>query len=433
MKPIEKVSIAGIMFSIDTDAYKVLKDYLDRLQAYYANDVDRKEILSDIEARIAELILSEQPSARVVEIALVRIIIARLGTPEDIEGQPEQPALSDHTEPAIPRRFYRSLDGRKIAGVCSGMSQYWNIDVTLIRLLFVCIPLVSVVAHAIFDNGFTAYLAPWACMVSIAVYLIFWIVTPVARTPRQKLEMRGEPITISSIHQGFQQEVVRPTLRSRKLASVMAEIFYVLGKIALLIIRIIACLIGLSVLAVALAGIVVFFVAIFSPSFLLGTPLFALPVWATMLGSLCLTIPLLLLSYALLSFVFNWKVTRTLYFILLGIWACVVIVLSIMLVTRAGSWNSKYELFWQKFLSDDHVVLSTEDYDQLVKDWHRMSKILEEMDQTSDNIHTIIISDPMTEIFYDGEEKNLLKKKNKLPQSLPDKVTVEMKVEQPVR
>lgn len=38
---------------------------------------------------------------------------------------------------AQPKRLYRSRMDRKIAGVCGGLGDYFNIDPTLVRLLFV--------------------------------------------------------------------------------------------------------------------------------------------------------------------------------------------------------------------------------------------------------------------------------------------------------
>jgi phage shock protein C len=35
------------------------------------------------------------------------------------------------------KKLYRSLVDRKIAGVCGGLGQYFGIDPTLVRLLFV--------------------------------------------------------------------------------------------------------------------------------------------------------------------------------------------------------------------------------------------------------------------------------------------------------
>lgn len=35
------------------------------------------------------------------------------------------------------KRLYKARSGRKLAGVCGGFAEYFNIDPTIIRLLFV--------------------------------------------------------------------------------------------------------------------------------------------------------------------------------------------------------------------------------------------------------------------------------------------------------
>ena len=54
------VSIAGIAFILENEGYRLLKDYLVRIEVGYKGNPDGSEILSDIEARISELILNEQ-------------------------------------------------------------------------------------------------------------------------------------------------------------------------------------------------------------------------------------------------------------------------------------------------------------------------------------------------------------------------------------
>lgn len=56
------------------------------------------------------------------------------------------------------KRFYRSITDRKIAGVCGGIGKYFDIDSTLIRVLFVITVLLG-------GAGF-------------AIYFITWILTP---------------------------------------------------------------------------------------------------------------------------------------------------------------------------------------------------------------------------------------------------------------
>jgi phage shock protein PspC (stress-responsive transcriptional regulator) len=55
---------------------------------------------------------------------------------------------------AQPRKLYRSRTDRKLAGVCGGLSQYFNTDATLIRVLFVVLTVLG-------GSGLLLYLALW--------------------------------------------------------------------------------------------------------------------------------------------------------------------------------------------------------------------------------------------------------------------------------
>ena len=84
------------------------------------------------------------------------------------------------------RRMYRDPDARIIGGVCSGFGAYWNVDPTLIRIIFIVL--------AIFG------------LAGVLIYLILWIVLPEATTVAQKLEMRGESVNISNISDFIRDE-----------------------------------------------------------------------------------------------------------------------------------------------------------------------------------------------------------------------------------
>jgi phage shock protein C len=55
------------------------------------------------------------------------------------------------------KRLVRSLDGRMVAGVCSGLADCYDIDVNLVRLVFV-------VASFFGFVGVLAYLAAWVIL-----------------------------------------------------------------------------------------------------------------------------------------------------------------------------------------------------------------------------------------------------------------------------
>jgi phage shock protein C len=58
------------------------------------------------------------------------------------------------------KKLYRPKDNRMIAGICAGLAEYMNLDVSLVRLLFVAITLVT----AVFPMGL--------------FYIIAWIIIP---------------------------------------------------------------------------------------------------------------------------------------------------------------------------------------------------------------------------------------------------------------
>ncbi len=76
------------------------------------------------------------------------------------------------------KKFFRNPDDQVLGGVSSGLAAYFGLDVTLVRLLFV--------ASIFFGAG-------------VMVYLILWIITPPAVTLTDKMQMKGEPVTLSNI------------------------------------------------------------------------------------------------------------------------------------------------------------------------------------------------------------------------------------------
>ncbi|HEX3202400.1 MAG TPA: PspC domain-containing protein [Actinomycetes bacterium] len=52
------------------------------------------------------------------------------------------------------RKLYRSKTNRQLAGVCGGLAEYFNLDVTLIRVLFVLLAVLG-------GSGLVIYVAMW--------------------------------------------------------------------------------------------------------------------------------------------------------------------------------------------------------------------------------------------------------------------------------
>ena len=132
MKEVKKCSISGVAFTMDADAYQELENYLDSLKKTYKDTPDGAEIVADIEARIAELILTTQDNTRVVEKPLILNIIHQMGSVEDISEESSDKKAPE--EPRIPRRLYRDTENAKLGGVCAGIGKYFDVDPVWIRL-----------------------------------------------------------------------------------------------------------------------------------------------------------------------------------------------------------------------------------------------------------------------------------------------------------
>ena len=185
------VNISGIVFHIEVDAYEELKNYLNKIRSYFNNSEECEEIMTDIEARIAELFNQKISSTnQVIREKDVEEVIA-------IMGKPEQYITDDEEETEAPKtgntgytnkRIFRNPDDRIVGGVASGLAAYFGMDALWIRLFFVIA----------FFIGF-----------GFLLYIILWIVMPEAKTASDKLQMRGEPINIQNIGKTFQDEANR--------------------------------------------------------------------------------------------------------------------------------------------------------------------------------------------------------------------------------
>lgn len=188
MKRALKVNIAGQAFDIDEDAYRRLSRYLKALDNHFSKQEAGNEIISDIEVRVAELLRERQNRGRqVISMDDIEEIIAVMGYPEDFDQEDMSDVTSERVvEVRRPKRLYRDPDNRVLGGVCGGLGMYFDVDPIIIRILFLVI---------FFGAGF-----------GLLVYIILWIVIPKAHTISQKLEMRGEKVTISKIKDSVKGE-----------------------------------------------------------------------------------------------------------------------------------------------------------------------------------------------------------------------------------
>ncbi len=173
MKKVVNACLGGRNFTLEDDAYERLGRYLDHFKARLTVPESQKaEVMEEIEGRIAELFAQEVgESGRVVTLEKVEKVAATLGMPDGSRDNDNTTANGPTMVVRPDRKLYRDPDEKKVAGVCSGLALYLDVDVTLIRIFM----LVALVCGS---AGF------W-------IYVIFWIAVPLADTPAKKCELRG--------------------------------------------------------------------------------------------------------------------------------------------------------------------------------------------------------------------------------------------------
>ncbi|OPZ73143.1 MAG: DNA-binding transcriptional activator PspC [bacterium ADurb.Bin478] len=178
-------SLGDRSFHLEEDVYTRLQQYLARLDKEFADETGAAEIINDIECRMADLFAMRlNPYKQVITVQDLEQVIAILGSPEAINSGTAVGTAVGRTSGnkfsfSSSRRFYRDYDHRLFGGVCSGIAAYFSWPPLVFRILFVAL---------LFAGGF-----------GLALYLVLWIVLPEAKTSAQKLEMRGEPVTIANI------------------------------------------------------------------------------------------------------------------------------------------------------------------------------------------------------------------------------------------
>jgi len=181
------INLGGIVFHIDEDAYQKLSRYFDAIKRSLNNSSGQDEIIKDIEMRVSELLGEKLLSDKhVIGLKEIDEMIAVMGQPEDYIIEDEPKGESEYTTHKKSKKLYRDKDKGMIGGVAAGLSHYLGIDVVWIRVLLL-----------LFFFGFGT---------GILAYIILWIATPEAVTTSEKLEMTGEPVTISSIEKKVREE-----------------------------------------------------------------------------------------------------------------------------------------------------------------------------------------------------------------------------------
>jgi len=414
MKKTFTINISGTIFHIEEDAYEVLQKYLVNLKNHFGNDEEGKEIVADIEARIAE-IFSEKSAddKKVITLEWVNDVITMMGTPEDFadEEGTEEPFV---TEIKRKRRLYRDPDHRVLGGVCGGLGAYFNMDPVILRIIFVVIFLVT---------GGAALLA----------YLILWIAVPKAITTTQRLEMRGQEATVKNIEKSIKEEVneVKESYKKFKesdtyskgkksmegAGDVVYNVFKVILKIFVIIIGVILIISGFFGILGLVSSMVV------GQSFVDGWPLIWGPeihgfdifnhfvepgtvTFGLIVVGLLAGIPLLAMLFIGTKLVFRYKSNNAaIGLTMVGVWLIALVALIIVSASQVGNYKSRSSMTTSQPISCDscqtlYLKLAEDKYeDYAEKDWE-----IENFKVVVVNGDEVILGQPRLDIERSGND-----------------------------
>jgi phage shock protein PspC (stress-responsive transcriptional regulator) len=206
MKEITRIHIAKVPYDTEVEAKKELELYIKKLEVYSTDT----EIINDIEIRITEILMERGVNKNgVISLDDVTALKEQLGEPKDFMGDGDMAIGSDESEQisAPSRKLFRDVDNAILGGVLSGIGAFFGVSSMWVRLLFI------IVAFASFGTA-------------LLVYLVLWLVVPPAKTAADKLQMTGRAVTIESIREINENEVVKPqqTAMGRRVLTLFAGV-----------------------------------------------------------------------------------------------------------------------------------------------------------------------------------------------------------------
>ncbi len=231
MDKITRIHIAKVPYEIGSDAEKELQKYLHDIRSRLDDDLV-EETMADIEVRITEILLERGVKRNeVITIQDISAVQEQLGSPGQFSDSDDDSKASTSPD-ASNKRLLRDPDNELIAGVCSGLAAYFDIDPNIVRMVFVIL---------IFFSG-----------LGFVLYLVLWLLVPVAKSNSDKLLMRGQPVTAETLqHYRTSAKNTLSRIRLHRFYEVIAKVCRIILTVAgLFAILVLIVLIGLGTAAI---------------------------------------------------------------------------------------------------------------------------------------------------------------------------------------
>src|SRR5665213_272449 len=182
MNKVITINLNGRAYQIEESGFDALRTYLDEASTRLASDPGKSEIIADLEQAIAEKcdkVLN--PHKSVVLTDEITKIIAEMG-PVEGDSQKESHEQSASGGAHTHKRLFLMRQGAVFAGVCAGLAAYFDIDVTIVRIIFI--------AGTVLTSG-----------LGILIYIALAILVPYADTAEAMAQARGEILNAHTLVQ----------------------------------------------------------------------------------------------------------------------------------------------------------------------------------------------------------------------------------------
>jgi len=305
------VNIGGQLFEIEEAAYSQLRNYIDSLQDHFKNDPDGKEIVEDLEMRIAELFTELQTTEfKTILKEQVEFVKLKMGTVDEFE--PIDEAYTSTTEKnttllaetQVVKKLMRDPDDRVLGGVCSGLGHNFNISPVTLRIILLIL---------FFGLGF-----------GLLMYLLMWIIIPKANTTTDKLMMKGQPINLNTVADSVKEENLRQTSKASPLLNFVGQLMNYCIKFLFAIGKVLLIIVSIALLFSAFAGIIAIGFGLLKGSiFTQSLAVSSAPVFwlIKMMSIIVFGVPVLLLFIGLIYLLLNRNYFKSSFTLpLLGIW-----------------------------------------------------------------------------------------------------------------
>jgi phage shock protein PspC (stress-responsive transcriptional regulator) len=165
------------------------------------------------------------------------------------------PGSTDLDEPEVSKKMFRDPERKVVGGVSGGIAAYFGIDLVVVRLLFII---------------FTIFFG-----IGLLIYIVLWIALPEAKSLTDRMEMQGEPVTLSNIESNIKKNLNVDPNKEESTATkilllpfrIIGILLSVLGKILIPLMEVLRVAIGIAVI---LLGLTLLFTSVVTAGVFVG-------------------------------------------------------------------------------------------------------------------------------------------------------------------